>query len=80
MIKGLKRSMPCEDVLSLTPPPQEKTLLEANKFSDDSVRSLLSTGKRRRIAKNDRKTRPQPLSKLPSHLNTTTMPTFSTNL
>uniref|UniRef100_A0A7S2VDU5 Uncharacterized protein n=1 Tax=Entomoneis paludosa TaxID=265537 RepID=A0A7S2VDU5_9STRA len=52
MITGLKRSMPCEDLLSLTP-PQEKVLLEANKFLDDSVRSLLSSGKRRRVMNTD---------------------------
>ena len=44
--------MPCEDLLSLTP-PQEKILFEANKFLDDSVRSLLSSGKRRRVSETD---------------------------
>ena len=52
MITGLKRSMPCEDLLSLSP-TSEKALLEADKFLDDSVRSLLS--KRRRVVADGRK-------------------------
>ncbi|KAL7580803.1 hypothetical protein ACA910_001080 [Epithemia clementina (nom. ined.)] len=54
MISGLKRSMPCEDLLSLSP-TTEKALLEADKFLDDSVRSLLS--KRRRLMSDGRKGR-----------------------
>lgn len=54
MIMGLKRSMPCEDLLSLSP-NTGKALLEADKVLDDSVCTLLS--KRRRVIQDARKGR-----------------------
>jgi len=44
--------MPCEDLLSLTP-PGEKVLASADKFLDGSVRSLLSSSKRRRVSNDE---------------------------